>query len=316
MANYGHTLQFGTFITPGNADPAATVDLAKQSEALGYDLVTFQDHPYQPAFLDTWTLLSWVAGQTERIHLAANVLNLPLRPPAVLARSAASLDLLSGGRHELALGAGAFWPAIAGMGGPRHTPGEAVEALEEAIDIIRGIWDTGETRALRLDGEHYRIAGAQRGPTPAHDIPIWLGALKPRMLRLIGRKADGWLPSIGRIQPEDLSGANRIIDEAAREAGRDPREIRRLVNVSGTFSTVRGGFLQGPGEQWVSDLLPLVVNDGVGTIILMTDDAAVMEQFAEEVAPALRDAAESALPGGFSERPLRRQSRSPLRRPA
>src|SRR5690606_37827328 len=107
---------------------------------LGHDLVTFQDHPYQAAHLDTWTLLAWVAGKTERIRIAANVLNLPLRPPAVLGRSAASLDLLSGGRLELALGAGAYWHAIAAMGAERLTPGESVDALSEAIDIIRGIW--------------------------------------------------------------------------------------------------------------------------------------------------------------------------------
>ena len=127
--NYGHPLQFGTFITPLSNSPETAVELARRSEALGYDLVTFQDHPEQPALLDTWTLLAWVAGQTERIHIAANVLNLPLRSPAILARSAASLDLLSSGRLDLALGAGAFWDEIAAMGGRRLTPGQAVDAL-------------------------------------------------------------------------------------------------------------------------------------------------------------------------------------------
>src|SRR6187431_2812916 len=127
MPDYNHDLQFGTFITPSNAQPEAVVARAQLSEQLGYDLVTFQDHPYQPSFLDTWTLISWVAAQTERVHLAGNVLNLPMRPPAVLARAAASLDLLSGGRVELALGAGAFWDAIEGMGARRLTPGQGVE---------------------------------------------------------------------------------------------------------------------------------------------------------------------------------------------
>src|SRR5690606_22518036 len=117
--NYGHSLQFGTFLTPTNQNPQTAVRLAQLSEQAGYDLVTFQDHPYQAAHLDTWTLLSWVAGQTKRVHLAANVLNLPLRSPSVLARAAASLDLLSNGRVELALGAGAYWDAIVAMGGRR-----------------------------------------------------------------------------------------------------------------------------------------------------------------------------------------------------
>src|SRR3712207_4910148 len=119
--NYGHPIEFGTFTTPLSSSPETAVALARRNEELGYDLVTFQDHPYQPAFLDTWTRMSWVAAHTERVHIAANVLNLPLRSPAVLARSAASLDRLSAGRLDLALGAGAFWDAIAAMGGDRKS---------------------------------------------------------------------------------------------------------------------------------------------------------------------------------------------------
>ncbi len=104
MADYGHDLVFGTFLTPQNAEPQAPVALAQLSERAGLDLVTFQDHPYQPAFLDTWTLMSYVAASTERIRISGNVLNLPLRPPVLLARQAATLDLLSGGRFELGLG--------------------------------------------------------------------------------------------------------------------------------------------------------------------------------------------------------------------
>src|SRR5882672_3268149 len=107
MPDYGHPIRFGSFITPVNAPASAPARLAVLSEQLGLDLVTFQDHPYQPSFLDTWTLLSWVAARTERVGVSGNVLNLPLRqPPAVLARAAASLDLLSGGRVTLGIGAG------------------------------------------------------------------------------------------------------------------------------------------------------------------------------------------------------------------
>ena len=125
MPDYGLPLRFGTFVTPANRDPQAPVALAKLSESLGYDLVTFQDHPYQAGFLDTWTLMSWVAAQTDRIHIAPNVLNLPLRPPAVTARAAASLDLLAGGRFDLGIGAGGFWDAVEAMGGRRLTPARA-----------------------------------------------------------------------------------------------------------------------------------------------------------------------------------------------
>lgn len=305
---YGHSLQFGTFITPLNAAPENVVALARRSEALGYDLVTFQDHPYQPAYLDTWTLMAWVAGQTERVQLAPNVLNLPLRQPAVIARAAASLDLLSGGRLALGLGAGAFWSAIEAMGGEKLTPGEAVEALSEAIDIIRALLEPGNDTALRYDGDYYELQGAQPGPLPAHDIPIWLGAYKPRMLRLIGQKADGWLPSLSYMQPGDFRAGNRMIDEAAREAGRDPREIRRLLNISGQFAPANGGFLVGPSAQWVDELLPLVVEDGASTLILMSDDPDTLELFAREVAPALREAVAQALPQTSAAPILRRAS--------
>src|ERR671923_117292 len=191
MADYGHELAFGTFITPQSGRPDEVVSLAQATERAGLDLVTFQDHPYQPAFLDTWTLLSWVAAQTETLRISPNVLNLPLRPPAVVARAAASLDLLSGGRFELGLGAGAFWEAVGAMGGPVRSPGEAVEALEEAIKIIRLFW-SGE-RTIEFAGRHYSVKGLHPGPPPAHPIEIWVGAYKPRMLNLIGRLADGWV---------------------------------------------------------------------------------------------------------------------------
>ena len=290
MPDYGSPLQFGTFITPTNRPPQSAVTLATLSEELGFDLVTFQDHPYQPGFLDNWTLMTWVAAQTSTIHIAPNVLNLPLRPPAVVARAAASLDLLSSGRFELGLGAGAFWDAVEAMGGRHLTPGQGVDALSEAIDVIRGIWAVGDRAVLNVEGEYYHLHGAKRGPAPAHDMPIWLGALKPRMLRLIGRKADGWLPSLFNLQPGDLPAGNTIIDEAATKAGRDPREIRRLLNIGGRFTPSSGGMLNGPSTEWVEQLLPLALEDGIGTFILASDDPATLERFAAEVAPALREA--------------------------
>jgi alkanesulfonate monooxygenase SsuD/methylene tetrahydromethanopterin reductase-like flavin-dependent oxidoreductase (luciferase family) len=277
MADYGHDLVFGTFLTPQNTEPQVPVALAELSERAGLDLVTFQDHPYQPAFLDTWTLMSYVAASTERIKISGNVINLPLRPPVLLARQAASLDLLSGGRFELGLGAGAFWDAIEAMGGPRRTPAEAVASLSEAIDIIRATWDAGQRGGIFADGEQYRIRGAKRGPEPAHDISIWLGVLGPRMLRLTGEKADGWLPSLAYLKPGDLERGNAIIDQAAAAAGRDPREIRRLLNIAPDHATVEG-------------LLPFALRDGVSVFILSSDDPRAIQAWGEEVAPALREA--------------------------
>lgn len=266
MPDYGHPLRLGSFVTPTAAHPQRPVELARLSEDLDYDLVTFQDHPYQPSFLDTWTLMSYAAARTERIHLSGNVLNLPLRQPAVLAKSVASLDLLSGGRVALGLGAGGFWDAIEAYGGTRLTPGEGVDALAEALRIIRGIWDTSDRSVLAVPGAHHRVQGAKRGPAPAHEVPIWLGALKPRMLRLIGRSADGWLPSLPYLQPGDLQRGMQVIDEAARAAGRDPAEVVRLLNVT--------------PETTADEMVRLAIEDGVSTFIVMGDDEGGLRRFA------------------------------------
>ncbi|MET7867593.1 LLM class flavin-dependent oxidoreductase [Micromonospora taraxaci] len=311
MSDYGHDLVFGSFVTPGVGDPDRTVGLAVLTEQVGLDLVTFQDHPYQPAFLDTWTLLSFVAARTNRVHLAANVTNLPLRPPAVLARSVASLDLLSDGRITLGLGAGAFWEAIEAMGGRRLTPGEGVRALEEAIEIIRQMWDTETRGGVRVDGEFYRVVGAKRGPAPAHPVPLWLGAYKPRMLQLTGRRADGWLPTLGYLQPGDLTKGNAIIDDAAQEAGRSPRDVRRLLNIAGQFSAVGHGPLNGPAEQWVQELAELALDEGVSAFILAGDDPDDLRRFAGEVAPAVRELVAAERDSGVAERPQGTAEREP-----
>ncbi|MEV5210594.1 LLM class flavin-dependent oxidoreductase [Micromonospora sp. NPDC053740] len=289
MSDYGHDLVFGSFVTPSADNPDRTVGVAVLAEQVGLDLVTFQDHPYQPAFLDTWTLLSFVAARTSRVHLSANVTNLPLRPPAVLARSVASLDLLSGGRVSLGLGAGAFWDAIEAMGGRKLTPGQGVRALEEAIEVVRQLWDVETRGGVRVDGEFHRVVGAKRGPAPAHAVPIWLGAYKPRMLQLTGRRADGWLPTLGYLQPGDLTRGNAIIDDAAQQAGRSPRDVRRLLNIAGEFSRVGRSPLNGPAEQWAEELAELALEEGVGTFILGSDDPDDLRRFAGEVAPAVRE---------------------------
>ena len=294
MTDYGHDLLFGTFLTPAAESAEHVVELAEVSDRAGLDLVTVQDHPYQPAFLDTWTLLSLIAGRTHSVRLSPNVANLPLRPPAVLARSVASLDILSNGRAELGLGAGGFWDPIVGMGGPRRSPAEAVEALEEAIRIIRALWTPG--RGVRLDGKHYQLHGAKTGPYPRHDVGIWIGSYKPRMLRLTGRLADGWLPSAPYLPPDGLPAANERIDEAAEAAGRSPSEIRRLYNIIGD------GFPRGPMSDWPEQLAELTLTQGMSAYLLGIDDAGAIERFAAEVAPAVRElvAMERKSPGSAS----------------
>jgi alkanesulfonate monooxygenase SsuD/methylene tetrahydromethanopterin reductase-like flavin-dependent oxidoreductase (luciferase family) len=188
------------------------------------------------------------------------------------------------------------------MGGPRRTPGESVEALDEAIDVIRLMW-SGE-RSVSFDGSYYKLDGARPGPPPAHPIGIWVGAFKPRMLRLVGRKADGWLPSLGVLTREELRAGNETIDAAAEKEGRDPRSIRRLINVQGLVgdgpapprSSLPVGYLAGeplagPPDWWAETLTGFVA-DGFDTLVFWPVDPAPeqVELFAGEVVPRLGSA--------------------------
>jgi alkanesulfonate monooxygenase SsuD/methylene tetrahydromethanopterin reductase-like flavin-dependent oxidoreductase (luciferase family) len=197
------------------------------------------------------------------------------------AKAAASLDVLSGGRLDLGIGAGAFWDAVEAMGGPRRTPGESVDALEEAIAVIRGF--LGGDRLVTVEGEHYRVKGARPGPPPAHPIELWIGAYGPRMLGLTGSLGDGWLPSLGShyLAPEDVPKAQSRIDEAAKRAGRDPSEVRRCVNVMEV----------GEDPAAAADELARVADLGFTTLIVGLPDPAqadTVRRIGEEVAPRLR----------------------------
>ena len=290
MADAGLPDRNGWFLVPEARDPWGLLEEARLAERAGFDLIGVQDHPYQRRYLDTFTLLAALAAATERVGLFPDVANLPLRHPAMLAKAAASLDLLSGGRFELGLGAGAFWDAVAAMGGPRRRPGEAVEALEEAIGLLRDLWS--DQPSVRFEGAHYRVVGVKPGPAPAHPIGIWIGGFGPRMLALTGRLADGWVPSSPYVPPERLGAAQARIDEAAAAAGRDPAAIRRLYNISGRIGPGGGGFLDGPAGQWVEQLLPVVTDHGMDTLVLWPTEspARQLELFAAEVAPTLREA--------------------------
>src|SRR5438270_1541637 len=293
-------LRFGISLVPSIERLDRIRELARAADESSLDLVGIQDHPYQRHFLDAWSLIATLLAETKRVSFFTDVANLPLRPPAVMAKAAASLDVVSGGRFELGLGAGGLPDLIAGFGGPRRSPGESVEALEEAIDVIRLLWS--EERSVSFDGKHYRLDDARPGPRPVHPIGIWVGAFKPRMMRLVGRKADGWLPSLGVLSRDELRAGNEQIDAAAEKAGRDPTSIRRIINVQGLIGDgpapsrselpvgyLAGEPLAGPPEWWVETLAGFV-DDGFDTLVFWPVDPRPdqVELFAGDVAPHLR----------------------------
>jgi alkanesulfonate monooxygenase SsuD/methylene tetrahydromethanopterin reductase-like flavin-dependent oxidoreductase (luciferase family) len=239
-------IQFGISVVPATEQLDRTRELVRAADEAGLDLIGIQDHPYQRHFLETWSLISVLLAETRRISFFTDVANLPLRPPAVMAKAAASLDVLSAGRFELGLGAGGIPAVISQFGGPRRTPGESVEALDEAIDVIRLLWS--EEQSVSFDGKHYRLDDARPGPRPVHSIGIWVGAFKPRMLRLVGRKADGWLPSLGVLTRDELRAGNEQIDAAAEKEGRAPRSIRRIINMHGLIGDARAVPVGAPGR--------------------------------------------------------------------
>jgi alkanesulfonate monooxygenase SsuD/methylene tetrahydromethanopterin reductase-like flavin-dependent oxidoreductase (luciferase family) len=290
MNDYQQDVRFGANVDPTANDPSWPLRLAYAIERAGLEYIGIQDHPYNSRFLETWTLIATLLQATERVRIFPNVANLPLRPPVMLAKAAATLDVLSGGRVELGLGAGAFREGIEAMGGSGRSKGESIEALEEAVQIIHAYWSG--TRALHFEGKHYTVKGAHPGPRPAHSIGLWLGSYGPRSLRMLGRLADGWLPSSSYAPPERLSEMQKRIDESALKAGRQPQEIRRIYNIMGMITNgAVQGLLTGPVEYWVDELTRLVIEVGMDTFIYWPADDRLrqIELFAAEVAPAVKN---------------------------
>ena len=178
MSLAGRTPTFGISVTPYAETYPQIVEQVLAAERTGFELVGIQDHPYQRRFLDTFALIADLLARTSRLRFFPDVASLPMRPPTMLAKAAASLDVMSGGRFELGIGAGNFWDAVAGMGGPRREPGERGAALEEAIDIIRVALDVG-----------YASEASSAAPDPSTRCP----ATPQGRLRHIASRS-GWGP--------------------------------------------------------------------------------------------------------------------------
>ncbi len=282
---------FGISVAPTAADHDAIVAQVRAAERAGLDLVGIQDHPYQRRFLDTFALIADLAARTERISFFPDVASLTMRGPTMIAKAAASIDVMSGGRFELGIGAGAFWDAVAGMGGPRRSVGESFDVLEEALPVIRAALDA--ERSVRAPGPHV-VVSYPPGPPPAHRVEIWVGAYGPRGMRLIGQHADGWVPSMGRARPDSLRAAVARMEDVAAKAGRDPGNIRRVLNIGGSVTDgERGeGVVSGPVELWVEVLAGWAADLGADAFVFWPPDTGTgqVERFAQEVVPAVRAA--------------------------
>jgi hypothetical protein len=206
-------LLFGLNIDPRADRMATAFQLASLADEHGLDFVSVMDHPEQPRFLETWTLLVALAMRTRRVAVMPNVATIPLRPPAMLAKAASSLALLTQGRVLLGIGAGDP-KVVRPYGGPIRGPREAVDAVAEAVEVIRRVWDSQRER-VSFQGRHYRLAGARPGPRPPVPIPLWIGSFGPRLLQLTGRLADGWAPTNRYADPDQIDRIRHHVDRGA-----------------------------------------------------------------------------------------------------
>lgn len=286
-------LRFGVSITPDASKVEEIGALAVATDAAGLDLIAIQDHPYNPGFLDTWTLVTHLAARTGSVHLVTAVADLALRPAPMLAKSAASLGLLSGGRFELGVGAGANAAGILGMGG-RATPGAGVAATRGSLSVLRqALHATGRPgEVVGSAGPYLVVPGYVPGPPTPEPVPVWLGARGPRMLALAGELADGWISPLNvYVAPSQVPARQAIIDEAARAAGRDPADVRRMYNVLGIIDEhADGPGLVGPPELWVDTLTEWALELGFDSFVFWPAASPVAQarRFADEVVPAVR----------------------------
>jgi alkanesulfonate monooxygenase SsuD/methylene tetrahydromethanopterin reductase-like flavin-dependent oxidoreductase (luciferase family) len=280
-------MRFGLSLrTFGDSDIA---DDAREAERLGFELVTAMDHlPGSHPSLETWTALTWAAAATERIKVSPNVLGLPYRNPGVTAKMAATLQQLSGGRLILGLGAGGSNAEFGAFGLPVRSPKEKIDAFEEGIEIIRGLW-TGKPQTF--EGKHYQLKEAQIAPPPESPIPFWLGTYGPRALAITGRLADGWLPSYRYAMPDAYPGMRDRVRRAAESAGRDPDAIEYAYNVGVRVdekAEAREGMIAGSPDKVIEGLSALG-EMGATFLILWAagDQSEQRERLAAEVMPNL-----------------------------
>ncbi|MER7439790.1 LLM class flavin-dependent oxidoreductase [Micromonospora avicenniae] len=290
MTDYRRAITFGLSLDPSSEKLPETRHLARAAAESGLAYLAVQDHAYQPGHLDTWTLISHLAAETDRISFLTDVADLQLRPPTMLAKAGASLSVLTGGRVVLGVGGGPSSDAVAAMGGPRRSGAETITYTAEGLQIMR--------RALAGDavqylGEQHTVEGYRPGPVPPTPVPLWLGGQRPRMLKVAGRYADGWISPLNiYVPPAEVPARQQIIDDAARAAGRAPTEIRRIYNVIGAIGPNGGGTgLVGDAQLWVDTLTRWAVDLGFDTFIFWptTSPRSQLRAFADRVVPAVRE---------------------------
>jgi phthiodiolone/phenolphthiodiolone dimycocerosates ketoreductase len=208
------------------------IDLAQESERLGYKRIFFTDHLMNPyggtsgyaeETVETWALLAYLAAETETIRLGTGVSPMALRPPALLAKQVSTVDNLSGGRIDFGIGTGWSERSFGAIDTDFGDPASRKARLREGIDLILELWSSDT--AVDFDGEYYKSHGAVIGPKPVQHPrpPLWVGGWRQNMLAITAEVGDGWIPwnrtvefyekALGQIraQAEPLGRADDIV---------------------------------------------------------------------------------------------------------
>ena len=240
-------VQFGIMTAPAQVDYHDIVRVWREADALPeiehawlYDhLMPIFGDPLGPAY-EGWTLLSALAAQTERVRLGLLVTSNRFRPPAMLAKIAATADVVAGGRLDFGIGAGSR-PShplarreyeMHGM--PFHDFEHSVESLSEALTVIRRLWT--EDEPFDLHGKHVDVTGAYCNPKPVQRPypPIMIGGRSSALLRVVAEHADLWnIPGGGDI--DDLVGRSVLLDHYCAQIGRDPAAITRSIHLTVSY---------------------------------------------------------------------------------
>lgn len=308
------SIRFGLFVPQGDVSTAALRRLAVAAEAAGYDSLWAYDHlfdypsPERPEVLEVFTLLGLLAGWTERIRLGSLVVCDGYRNPALTAKIAATLDVLSGGRLELGYGAGWHEEETRGYGYDFPSSATRIAAMEEGLTIIRALWEGGPAT---VEGQHHRIAAARCLPRPLQRPrpPITIGGGGERLLlRAVARHADLW--NYFPIPLADYEHKRAVLHEHCATLGRDPATLgqslmvplitaRREKDVRDQLEAARrlGGIfeyddqlVQGTPDIVVPRLLDYV-RRGVSLFILVLPDATDLDQIdfvAREIVPQMQ----------------------------
>lgn len=228
---------FGANVPQIGVDYETSKKIVQECEKYGFDFVWITDHLHDflpsKSYLECWTAISALAEATQRIRLCTVVLNNLFRHPSLVAKMAATLDGISGGRLDLGIGAGWYESERISNGIPFPRASVRIEQLEEAIEVMERLWTADN---VSFSGKYYTLKNASSNPKPVQSPhpPIWIGIMKgrSRMLKVIAKHADVWtISSIYLPEPSEYQQIRTTLENYCHESGRDFDRIRSGVGI-------------------------------------------------------------------------------------